>query len=100
VAPLVVFLASDAAAGVNGQAFHAYGFGYTLLAQPHAVGRIVAERRWEPEELAAVFPSTLGAALEPPPALAFGTDLDQRPDAEWTALGAGRRHWRSPGQAR
>ncbi|MBV9356164.1 MAG: SDR family oxidoreductase, partial [Chloroflexi bacterium] len=34
VAPIVVYLASDRAAGVNGQVFHSYGFGYTLLAQP------------------------------------------------------------------
>src|SRR5436309_4227661 len=34
VAPLVVYLASDAAAGVNGQVFHSFGYGYTLLAQP------------------------------------------------------------------
>src|SRR5436190_14921958 len=31
VAPLVVYLASEAAAAVNGQVFHAYGYGYTLL---------------------------------------------------------------------
>src|SRR5919198_4545241 len=31
VAPLVVYLASDAAANVNGQVFHSYGYGYTLL---------------------------------------------------------------------
>src|SRR2546422_8089222 len=40
VAPPVVYLASDAAAHVNGQVFHARGFGYTLLAQPHAVRHI------------------------------------------------------------
>ncbi|MGE3271222.1 MAG: SDR family oxidoreductase, partial [Chloroflexota bacterium] len=34
VAPLVVYLASEQAAHVNGQAFHSYGYGYTLLAQP------------------------------------------------------------------
>src|ERR687887_306459 len=42
VAPLVVYLASDAASGVNGQVFHAYGYGYTLLEQPHAVRRLEA----------------------------------------------------------
>src|SRR4051812_30135982 len=35
VAPLVVYLASDQAQDVNGQVFHSYGFGYTLLEQPH-----------------------------------------------------------------
>jgi NAD(P)-dependent dehydrogenase (short-subunit alcohol dehydrogenase family) len=96
VAPLVVYLASDAAAGVSGQVFHAYGFGYTLLAQPQAVRAIRADRRWEPQALAEIFSVTLGANLHPPPGTAFGKGLDQRPAAEWTALGPGRRFWQSP----
>ena len=95
VAPLAVFLASDAAANVNGQVFHSYGYGYTLLEQPHAVRSIRAQQRWDPEELARVFPRTLGANLKPPPAGGFGTALDQRPAAEWTAMD-GYRYWRSP----
>ena len=95
VAPLVVYLASDAAAGVNGQVFHSFGYGYTLLAQPQAVRSIRAERRWDPEELARVFPSTLGANLKPPPANAFGKNLDARPGAEWSDLGDGRHFWKS-----
>src|SRR5438034_1390506 len=39
VAPLVVYLSSDAAANVNGQVFHSFGYGYTLLAQPQAIRR-------------------------------------------------------------
>ena len=95
VAPLVVFLASDAAAGINGQAFHSYGYGYTLLAQPQAVRRLEAGRRLEPEELAKMFPATLGAALKPPPAVGFGRDLGARPAGEWKDLGAGVKFWRS-----
>src|SRR6266852_4735628 len=34
VAPLAVFLASDAAAHVNGQVFHSFGYGYALMAPP------------------------------------------------------------------
>jgi NAD(P)-dependent dehydrogenase (short-subunit alcohol dehydrogenase family) len=95
VAPLVVFLASDAAAGVNGQVFHSYGFGYTLLAQPRAVRSIRANGRWDPEELAKVFPSTLGAQLAAPPSIGFGTKLDDRPAGEWTELAPGRRVWKN-----
>jgi NAD(P)-dependent dehydrogenase (short-subunit alcohol dehydrogenase family) len=95
VAPLVVYLASDAAAGVNGQVFHSYGYGYTLLEQPHAVRRIVAPSRWDPAELARVFPQTLGANLKPPPAGGFGTQLHERPADEWTDLD-GYRFWQSP----
>jgi NAD(P)-dependent dehydrogenase (short-subunit alcohol dehydrogenase family) len=96
VAPLVVYLASDAAANVSGQVFHSYGYSYTLLAQPQAIRSIKANRRWDPEELAQIFPATLGANLQPPPGTAFGKDLDQRPAGEWADLGGGRRLWRSP----
>ena len=95
VAPLVVFLASDAASGINGQVFHSYGFGYTLLEQPHPARSIRAGRRWDAEELARVFPQTLGANLKPPPATGFGASLDGRPESEWTAVD-GYRFWRSP----
>src|SRR5215831_3138261 len=82
VAPLVVFLASDAAAAVTGQAFHSFGYGYTLLAQPQAVRRLEADRRLTPEELARLFPTTLGPALQPPPGTNFGKTLGTRPAIE------------------
>jgi NAD(P)-dependent dehydrogenase (short-subunit alcohol dehydrogenase family) len=96
VAPLVVYLASDAAAGVNGQVFHARGYRYTILAQPMAEASIVSDGRWDPEELVDIFPKTLGAKLMPPPSVAFGTALDERPPAEWRPLGPGRRLWKNP----
>src|SRR5215217_5796132 len=96
VAPLVVYLASDAAAHVNGQVFHSYGYRYSVLAQPRAVRAIQADRRWTAEELMELFPRTLGARLVPPPALGFGTMLDERPAEEWSDLGGGRRSWQSP----
>jgi NAD(P)-dependent dehydrogenase (short-subunit alcohol dehydrogenase family) len=95
VAPLVVYLASDAAAGVNGQVFHVYGYGFTLLEQPHAVRSVRAQSRWDPEELARVFPATLGGNLKPPQHGAFGTTLDQRPDSEWSEV-EGYKFWHSP----
>jgi NAD(P)-dependent dehydrogenase (short-subunit alcohol dehydrogenase family) len=94
VAPLVVYLASDAAAGVNGQVFHVYGYGYTLLEQPHAVRSIRATQRWDPEDLARIFPKTLGANLKPAQTAAFGSNLDQRPAEEWTDVD-GVKLWRS-----
>jgi hypothetical protein len=95
VAPLVVYLASDAAANVNGQVFHVYGYGLTLLEQPHAVRSIRAQQRWDPDELARVFPQTLGANLKSPPHLGFGTSLDTRPPDEWTQQDDFR-FWQSP----
>ncbi|MCI0545928.1 MAG: SDR family oxidoreductase, partial [Candidatus Rokubacteria bacterium] len=96
VAPLIVFLASDAAAGVNGQAFHSFGYGYTLLAQPQAVRRLDADRRMTPEELARLFPETLGADLRVPPGTNFGKALSERTPGEWKDLGKGVRFWQHP----
>src|SRR6266850_6293239 len=95
VAPIVVYLSSDAAANVNGQVFHARGFGYTLLAQPHAVRHIKHVRRWDPEELTKLFPETLGSNLKQPPSIEFGQKIDERPADEWRDLGGGRRFWKS-----
>src|SRR5262249_58600992 len=86
VAPIVVYLASDAAANVNGQVFHARGYGYTLLAQPHAVRHIKHVRRWDPEELTKIFPETLAGNLKQPPSIEFGQKIDGRPAEEWREL--------------
>ncbi len=93
VAPLVVYLSSDAAAGVNGQAFHSFGFGYTLMAQPQAIRRLDGSKRFTPAELAKLFPSTLGADLAPAPGTNFGREIDKRPAEEWKDLGGGPRFW-------
>jgi NAD(P)-dependent dehydrogenase (short-subunit alcohol dehydrogenase family) len=96
VAPLVVYLASDAAAHVNCQAFHSFGYGYTLLDQPRPIRRLEANRRLEPAELVALFPDTLGRDLKMPPAIEFGRTLDKRAPGEWKDLGKGVRVWQSP----
>ena len=96
VAPLVVYLASDAARDVNGQVFHSFGYGYTLLAQPQAIRRLEADRRLTPDELVTLFPSTLGRSLKEPPGTLFGKSLHERPAGEWRELGQGVRAWQSP----
>src|SRR6266702_267172 len=95
VAPLVVYLASDNASNVNGQVFHVYGYGFTLLEQPHAVRSIRAKQRWDPDELARVFPRTFGANLKPAQSTGFGTTLDDRPPEEWSEV-EGFKFWHSP----
>jgi NAD(P)-dependent dehydrogenase (short-subunit alcohol dehydrogenase family) len=100
VAPLVVALASDAAAHVNGQVFHSFGYGYSLMALPQPVRRVDAGRRLDPEELLALFPETLGQGLGEPPGTSFGRTLHERPKSEWKDLGRGVRFWRSPFEAR
>ena len=100
VAPLVVFLASDAAAHVNGQVFHSFGYGYTLMALPEPIRRVEADRRLEPEELAKLFPDTLGKNLHEPSGTSFGRTLGEKPKSEWKDLGKGVRFWQSPWEAR
>ncbi|MBI2934917.1 MAG: SDR family oxidoreductase [Chloroflexi bacterium] len=66
VAPLVVYLASDAAANVNGQVFFACGGEITHWAMPAPRKSIFATGRWTPEDIAAIFPGTLGKDLVNP----------------------------------
>ena len=63
VAPFAVYLASDAAAGINGQIFVVMGGIISLLNYPAPVRTITKATRWTPEEIAALFPSTLGMEL-------------------------------------
>src|SRR3984893_4056261 len=100
VAPLDVFLSSDAAAHVNGQVFHSFGYGYTLLAQPQAIRRIDADRRLEPEELVKLLPDTFAPGIQEAPGTAFGRTLHERPRNEWKDLGRGVRFWQWPREER
>src|SRR5262249_36963841 len=96
VAPLVVFLSSDQAASINGQVFHSFGYGYTLLAQPQAIRRIEGNRRLSPEEVAGMFKDTIGGNLKAPMGTGFGRTLNERPAAEWREVGNGVKTWKSP----
>jgi NAD(P)-dependent dehydrogenase (short-subunit alcohol dehydrogenase family) len=67
VAPMVVFLASDHAATVNGQFFLCAGGSISLLSQPRAIKSIYTPRgRWTLDELDELFPLTLGEGLVNP----------------------------------
>jgi NAD(P)-dependent dehydrogenase (short-subunit alcohol dehydrogenase family) len=66
VAPLVTWLATDAARDVNGQTFLAMAGMVALLGYPAPVRTIAKEGRWTPEEIATVFPHTLGLDLVNP----------------------------------
>ncbi len=66
VAPFVVYLASDAAAGINGQTFLVRGSVIALLNYPAPVRTITKHGRWTAEEIAMLFPSTLGMDLVNP----------------------------------
>ncbi|PKB81551.1 MAG: 3-hydroxyacyl-CoA dehydrogenase [SAR202 cluster bacterium Io17-Chloro-G9] len=63
VAPFVTWLASDEAAHVNGHVFHVTEGLVTLLNEPQAVKTISKDGKWTVEELAKVFPPTIGLEL-------------------------------------
>ncbi len=69
VAPFVTWLASDEAAHVNGHIFHITEGLVSLMNEPEPVKTIRKEGKWTVEELAKVFPATIGVELfNPAPA--------------------------------
>jgi NAD(P)-dependent dehydrogenase (short-subunit alcohol dehydrogenase family) len=70
VAPMVAYLATDAAADVNGQVFLVNGGMISRLADPAPARTIQKNERWTPQEIALLFPRTFGMDLvNPAPAL-------------------------------
>lgn len=66
VAPIVVFLASDAAQNVTGQCIGASGYRISLYTHMVPEKVIYSEGPWDLDHLFKVFSSTLGADLKPP----------------------------------
>ena len=66
VAPWVAYLATDAARDVNGQIFFVMGGMIALLNYPAPVRTIQKDGRWTPEEIATLFPRTLGMDMVNP----------------------------------
>ena len=66
VAPWVVYLATDAARDVNGQTFLVMAGLVALLGYPAPIRTIQKDGRWTPEEIATIFPHTLGMDLVNP----------------------------------
>lgn len=64
VAPLVVYLASDDAAGVTGQCIAAGGDRITVWSHPTEVVTSVREGGWTDESVAAMFPAVLRPQLQ------------------------------------
>jgi NAD(P)-dependent dehydrogenase (short-subunit alcohol dehydrogenase family) len=65
VAPIVVFLASDAAQNVNGQVFGASGYRISLYTHLVPEKVIYSQGPWDLDHLFKVFNSTLGSDLKP-----------------------------------
>ncbi len=66
IAPWVVWLATDAARHVNGKLFFVMGGLVALLSDPEPIRTMHRDGRWTPEEIATVFPRTLGLDLVNP----------------------------------
>jgi 3-oxoacyl-[acyl-carrier protein] reductase len=66
VAPFVAYLATDAAQNVNGQTFLVMAGLVALLSYPAPARTIVKDGRWTPEEIATIFPHTMGMDLVNP----------------------------------
>jgi len=66
VAPMVVHLAGDHAAGITGQLFYAAAGEITLYNPPLPVRTIHKAGKWTVDELSTVAPAAFGATLDPP----------------------------------
>jgi NAD(P)-dependent dehydrogenase (short-subunit alcohol dehydrogenase family) len=65
IAPVAVFLASDAAKEVTGQIFGVRGKEIMLFSHERPIMRVHDDRGWTPEKLAEMFPGTLQHHLVP-----------------------------------
>jgi len=65
VAPMVVYLLSDAARDVTGQTYTVVGGKVALWSQPREIREMTKNGRWTPEELAAELPDKVGTDRMP-----------------------------------
>jgi NAD(P)-dependent dehydrogenase (short-subunit alcohol dehydrogenase family) len=96
VAPMVAYLASDHAANINGHFFGVRGNQISLYSHWELAGVLRAERRWEPAELAALYPGAFGLTDTPPaatPGAPRGAAAMQADPATWQPLAPGVDVW-------
>jgi hypothetical protein len=60
IAPMVVYLLSDAAREITGQTYTVVGGRIALWSQPREIKEISTDGRWTPEELAERIPTEVG----------------------------------------
>ena len=80
VAPLVVYLASPAAAHISGRIFGSYGFKYIRWSEPTHEASLATDGPWNVDYVFEHFDATLGAGLSLEADLAWPMEsLDQAP---------------------
>ncbi|MFA5078909.1 MAG: SDR family NAD(P)-dependent oxidoreductase [Dehalococcoidia bacterium] len=67
IAPLVAFLATDAAGGINGKTFFVGGGEVGLYSEPTVTSSIFKDGVWTVKELADLMPKSLTKGMMPPP---------------------------------
>ena len=91
VAPMVAYLATEEAGNVNGHFFGVRGTQIQLYSHWEMAGVLSAQRRWEPQELAELYPTTFGLTIPlPEPVQVPGSD---RPVRGTTAMQADPASW-------
>lgn len=94
VAPLVGFLATDAASHVSGHVFGSFSYNVTLMSQPKIVRTIRTDHRWTLDELVDVVPKAFGSEFEGQanqPGIT--ANINAIPDGQWMDIGNGLRAW-------
>jgi NAD(P)-dependent dehydrogenase (short-subunit alcohol dehydrogenase family) len=87
VAPLVTYLASEAAAHISGRIFGAYGFKYIRWSEPHHERALETEDAWDLDDVFERFPETLGEGLSLESDLLW--PMDSLEEASGESLGKG-----------
>jgi NAD(P)-dependent dehydrogenase (short-subunit alcohol dehydrogenase family) len=94
VAPLVAFLASDAAQAVTGHVFGSFGYSVQLVSQPKVIKTLRADHRWTVDELIETIPKAFGPELESitsnPGIFSL---MNEIPAGDWVEVRPGVRFW-------
>jgi NAD(P)-dependent dehydrogenase (short-subunit alcohol dehydrogenase family) len=101
VAPMVAYLATDSAQGVNGHFFGVRGNNISLYSHWEIAKVIRAETGWDLQTLTDLFDETLGDGIVAPEPVEVegaerplrGTALMQRDEASWKTIADGVRLW-------
>ncbi|HLI52505.1 MAG TPA: SDR family oxidoreductase, partial [Thermomicrobiaceae bacterium] len=94
VAPLVAFLASDAASDISAHVFGSFGYNVAVMSQPKIIRTVRADHRWTVDELSRVIPEAFGPEFEGQANQpGISTNIRAIPEGQWVEVGDGLRFW-------